>query len=118
MSNPPKEPNGPGFIIGIALGALMGTGTAFFLGTKKGKELGQKIAGEVGEKVDELKEAYPKQVSQIEDILEQALNEARSAADEIKQVAGDATKKAKKETEKRLFVQSGKPLRKLYQKQD
>lgn len=116
MSNS-KEPNGPGFFLGLALGALMGTGTALLAGTKKGRETGQKFISEVGEKIDQIKENHPKQVSQIEDILEQALNEARSAADEIKQVAGDATKKAKKETEKRLFVQSGKPLKKISQRQ-
>ena len=118
MSNPPNktDPNGPGFTIGVLLGAMVGTGATFILGTQKGRKFKEKFLEEAEREIDELKEQYPKQAEQIDDVLEKVLFEARSATDEIKDVAQKATKKAKKEAEKRLFIKSGKPLRKISSK--
>ncbi len=115
--SPTKDHNGPGFVLGMTVGALVGTGTAFILGTKKGRQWGRDFLDEARSNFDHLRDSYPKQTGQIEDILQQAMEEARQATEEIKQVAGDATKKAKKEAEKHLFVKSGKPLKKASPKQ-
>ena len=121
-----SKKNGSGFSFGVALGALIGTGAMILANTKDGKKYKKIIKDHFEKTAETLKEKYPEESEQVENILHQALAEAQKATEEIKDLSHQATVKAKKKTlfmnkaikaakkqkKKRTFSKSGKPLKK------
>ena len=117
-----KKTDGSGFTFGVALGAIIGTGAMIFARTKEGRHLQDTLENKISQTTKSLKEKYPQQVEEVEEILKKALFEAQKATKEIKDLSSQAESIAKKKSAnmskaisdsknaKRTFSRSGKNL--------
>jgi len=101
-----------GFGLGVALGATLGAGAALLFGTKEGQKFKHELVQDFKDQIQIYRQTHPRESKKIKDAFEAAMAEARSTTDEIKRVAKRAEEKAKREADKRLFVKSGRPLKK------
>lgn len=101
-------PKKTGFSFGVILGAVIGTGAVILAQSKEGKHIQKKVL----KKLDEIKENYPDQIEKIENVVSEALNEAKTLTREMRQMDTTMSKPASKSSKKksRRFIRSGKSL--------
>ena len=115
-----------GFAFGVFLGAVVGTAALHLSHSKSSKDDKKKnITQKIQTGIETLKEQYPQQVKQVEDIVHQALKEAQQATSEITQLTNLSSSKATptglntattsftkqaQKFQRRFFSKSGKTL--------
>ncbi len=111
-----KPNHGPGFLFGVTLGAIVGAGALIFSG-KDTEQIRDKIKSGLDDSLDKIKHKYPEESSKVQDILEQALQDARQKSHKLSSVLPSTpTPKKSSKTSKskpanvRSFTRSGKPL--------
>lgn len=106
MSTSPKK---TGFSFGVILGAVIGTGAIILAHHEEGKSIKKKVI----KQLENLKDKYPEQATQIEDVLSSALSEAKVLTKELKDLRNLGNNSPKKKTAKKTtktFTRSGKPV--------
>jgi gas vesicle protein len=101
-------PKKTGFSFGVILGAIIGTGAVILSQSKDGKVLQKKVLN----KLNQIKETYPEQAEQLENVVSEALSEARTLTKEMRQLSHISAKPVSKTSkdQSRHFVRSGKSL--------